>query len=202
MHKLIILVLFFPLCVLQAQRVGINTILPQATLHIGGNSKFTPKTSIDATRLVAVTATGAVKEFALSDNFVIVGGSLEVDEAIDENVFLVGNVDQSGTSGMGNYDNYDIGIQQANASNTIIRITGETSGYNVTGFQNGYHGRIFYFYNAQSANVTFKNRNNASDFENQIHTGSGGNVGISGQGVAEFIYDGDIQKWILINVRN
>jgi hypothetical protein len=202
MHKLIILVLFFPLCAIQAQRVGINTTTPQATLHISGNFKFTPKTSIDATRLVAVTATGAVKEFALGANFIIVNGSLEVDEALDENVFLVGNVDQSGTSGMGNYDNYDIGIQQANASNTIIRVTGETSGYNVTGFNNGYHGRIIYFYNAQSVNVTFMNRNNESDFENQIHTGSLGNVGISGQGVAEFIYDGDIQKWILINIRN
>jgi hypothetical protein len=202
MHKLLILVLFFPLCVLQAQRVGINTTSPQATLHIGGNFKFTPKTSIDATRLVAVTATGAVKEFALGANFLIVDGTLVVDEALDENIFLVGDVDQSGTPSLGQYDNYDIGIQQANASNTIIRVTGETSGYNVTGFQNGYHGRIFYFYNAQSVNATFMNRDNASDFANQIHTGSGGNVNIVGQGVAEFIYDGDIQKWILINVRN
>ena len=202
MHKLIILVLFFPLCALQAQRVGINTTLPQATLHIGGNFKFSPKTTVDATRLVAVTSTGAVKEFPLGPNFLIVDGALEVSEAVDENIFLVGDIDQSDDAGSGVYDDFEIGIQEANASNTIIRVTGETSGYDVTGFTDGYHGRIFYFYNAQSVNVTFKNRDNASDFENQIVTGTGTNVGIAGQGVAEFIYDGDIQKWILINIRN
>lgn len=202
MKKLILLLLLIPLCALQAQRVGINTTDPQATLHVGGDLKFIPKASIDATRLIGVTPTGAVREFALGDNFTIIDGTIEVDETIEENIFLVGDVDQTGTANSGQYDNYEIGIQNSNASNTIIRFTGETSGYTVTGFANGYHGRIFYLYNAQNVNVVFNDKNNASAAENQIITGSGANVGIANQGVAEFIYDGGIEKWILINVRN
>lgn len=202
MYKLILILLLIPICGLQAQRVGINTTDPQATLHVGGNLKFNPKIGIEATRLVGVTPTGAVREFALGDNFIIINGTLEVNEARDENILLVGDVDQSGTANSGQYDNYDIGIQAGNAPNTIIRITGETNGYTVTGFANGYHGRIFYFYNAQNVNVTFNDLNNASLAANQIVTGSGANVGISGQGVAEFIYDEGVEKWILINVRD
>lgn len=202
MYKLMLLLLLIPLCGLQAQRVGINTTNPQATLHVAGNLKFNPKATIEATRLVGVTASGAVREFELGDGFNIVNGTLVVNEIADENVFYVGDLDQSATAGSSQYDNYDVGIQNNNAVNTIIRMTGETSNYNITGFANGYPGRVFYLYNAQTVNVTFTNYDSASLAANQIDTGSGSSVGISGEGVAEFIYDGDIEKWILINIRN
>lgn len=188
---------------LNAQGVGINTTSPQATLHIAGELKFNPKTTIDATRLVGVTPAGAVRELALGDSFIIEYGELKTNEIIDENLFLVGGVDQSGTAASTtDYNDYDIGVDDFNSNNTIVRIFGETAGYNVTGFANGYDGRIFYFYNAQNNNVTFYDKDVRSAPENQIVTGSGSNVGISGEGVAEFIYDGLMRKWILINVRN
>lgn len=185
-----------------AQGVGINKIDPQATLHIGGGLKFNPDTTTNATRLIAVTDTGEVSHFPLGDNFIIVDGTLKVNEEVDENTFLVGDQDQTATANSGQYDNYAIGLQQNNANNTIIRFSGETSNYTITGFANAYHGRIFYLYNAQTVNVTFTNLDAASSPENQILTGNGANIGISAEGVAEFIYDGVREKWILINIRN
>ena len=89
-----------------------------------------------------------------------------------------------------------------NIDKTVIRVTGETSGYTITGFSDGFDGRIIYYYNSQSHNVTFFDLNSGSDPKNQILTGSGANEGISAEGVAEFIYDGGLEKWILINIRS
>jgi hypothetical protein len=181
--------------------VGINTSNPLATLHVNGNFKFEPKLTVIPTRLVGVVEDGGVKEFDLGDTFNINSGTLEVTETVDPNVFLIGDVDQSPTSAISQYNNYDIGLGDANQDKAVIRFTGETAGYSVTGFSGGYDGRIIYFYNSQNQSVTFNNLNSASNPENQIITGSGSNVGVSNIGVAEFIYDASIQKWILVNLR-
>ena len=202
MKKITYLLLVIPFLSLHSQNVGINTTSPQATLHINGNLKFVPKVS-NATRLLGVVTNGGVKEFSLGDTFNINNGTLEVTPSVDPNIFLIGTLDQSPTAPiLSQYNNYDIGVAGDNIDRAIIRVTGETSGYSVSGFTDGFDGRIIYFYNAQSNNVTFFDVNSGSNPENQILTGSGSNEGISAEGVAEFIYDGSIQKWILINIRS
>lgn len=197
----IYVLLVIPLFVSFSQNVGINTTNPQATLHVNGNLKFEPNLSISATRLVGVVQNGGTREFELGTTFNITNGTLEVTESVDPNIFLIGDVDQSITASVNQYNNYDIGLGDVNQDKTVIRFTGETSGYVVTGFAGGYDGRIIYFYNSQFQSVTFYNLNAASDSENKIITGSGANIGINNVGVAEFIYDGSIEKWILVNVR-
>lgn len=201
MKKIIYLFLVFPILTIYGQYVGINTSTPQASLHVNGNFKFVPK-AIDATRLVGVIPNGGVKEFELGDTFDITDGTLNVTPSVDPNMFLIGDLDQSPTAAsISQYNNYDIGVANINIDKAIIRVTGETGGYNITGFSDGYDGRIIYYYNAQNHNLTFFDTNSASDPKNQILTGSGANVGINAEGVAEFIYDGSLEKWILINVR-
>jgi hypothetical protein len=203
MKKLAYLLTVFPMLMLSAQNIGINTTSPQAKLHVVGNFKFEPNTSVSSTRLVGVSSDGLVKEFPLSETFEIINDSLTVVKVPKDNIYLVGDVDQSGTAATTNqYNNFDLGIEADNSNHTIIRITGETNGYSVTGFQDGFDGRVIYFYNAQNNNVTFMNLNAGSDTDNQIITTTGSNEGISNQGVAEFIYDGSIGKWILINIRS
>jgi hypothetical protein len=200
--KSIVYVLFvIPFFVSFSQNVGINTTNPQATLHVNGNLKFEPNLSISATRLVGVIQNGGTREFELGTTFTISNGTLEVTESVDPNIFLIGDVDQSITASVNQYNNYDIGLGDVNQDKTVIRFTGETSGYTVTGFSGGYDGRIIYFYNSQFQSVTFFNLNSASDANNRIITGSGANIGINNVGVAEFIYDGSIEKWILVNIR-
>ena len=186
---------------LQAQ-VGIGTTNPQATLHIVGDFKFKPNKTVKATRLVGLNITGDLKEFPLGDDFDIVDGVIEINEVLDANEFLVGNLDQSSTAvSTDRYDNYDIGITSSNQENTIIRLTGETQGFDITGFDHGFDGRVIYVYNAQNHNVTFLPLNANSDPENQIMTIDGNNSGLQGEGVAEFIYSATLQKWIMINKR-
>jgi hypothetical protein len=201
MKNLTYLILIIPILSLFSQGIGINTTLPMATLHVNGDMKFTPKAS-DATRLVGIISNGEVKEFELGNSFNITTGTLTVIPPIDSNIFLIGDVDQFLTAPTTDqYDNYDIGLANINIDKTIIRVFGETNGYSVTGFTDGFDGRIIYYYNSQNNNVTFFDLNLGSDAKNQIITGSGANEGTTGEGVAQFIYDGSLEKWILINIR-
>jgi len=188
----------------QTAGVGIGTSNPQATLHVVGDLVFEPDASIVPTRLVGISATGDLTHLQLSEELNIVDGELQViEDSTDDNILFVGEVDQSADAATTViYNNYDIGIDSYNNENAVLRITGESNGYNMTGFANGYDGRIFYLYNAQGNNVTFFNLNANSSPENQIITGSGSNEGINGEGVAEFIYDGVQEKWILVNIRS
>ena len=191
----------FPMCTCLSQGVGINTSEPQATLHVNGDFSFDPNLTVTPTRLVGIVQNGGAREFELGDTFNISEGTLQVNETVDPNIYLIGDVDQSPTSSINQYDNYDIGLGDVNQDKAVIRFTGETAGYTVTGFSGGYDGRIVYYYNSQNHSVTFYNLNADSDPENQIITGSGANVSISNIGAAEFIYDASIQKWILVNLR-
>ena len=195
--------MLFPFATILSQNVGINTLSPQATLHVGGSFKFQPNTAVVANRMVGVSSTGNVKEFPLSDTFDIQAGKLTVIEHVDTNVFLVGSFDQTPLAPTTTwYHNFDLDLVGSNEFNTVIHITGETNGYGVSGFSDGYDGRVIYFYNAQDHNVTFTNLDSGSDPENQIMTSSGSNEGISNKGVAEFIYDATLQKWVMVNIRS
>ena len=203
MKKILYLFLVFPILSLHSQYVGINTNSPQATLHVAGDFKFQPNTAVAASRMVGVSSTGIVKEFPLSDTFDIQDGTLTVVAHVDTNVFLVGSYDQTPLAPITSwYHNFDLDLLGTNEFNTVIHITGETSGYGVSGFSDGYDGRVIYFYNAQDHNVTFTNLDSGSDSENQIMTSSGSNEGISNKGVAEFIYDATLQKWVMVNIRS
>ncbi len=184
------------------QNVGINTKNPQAKLHVAGDFKFTPDLSVTATRLIGSTPDGDLKELPLSDEFNIVNGTLEITEIQDENIYLVGEIDQSPFAiFLFSWNNMDLLLLTVNEFNTVFRVFGETANYHVTGFADGFSGRIVYYYNSQLHNVTFKNLDPLSDSENQILTGTGGDKSINAEGVAEFVYDAVTQKWILVNIR-
>lgn len=184
------------------QNVGINTTNPQSTLHVVGDFKFIPDSTTVSTRLVGTDSLGDILEFPLVNGFDIVNDTLTVSSILNSNIVLVGDFDQSPMADtVYSWNNIDLGLRDINAYNTVIRVKGETAGYEVTGFTNGFKGRIIYFYNSQTHNMTFKNLSSASNPENQIITGTGGDESINAEGVAEFIYDTVLQKWILINIR-
>ncbi|MCC4214593.1 hypothetical protein [Leeuwenhoekiella parthenopeia] len=184
---------------LQAQ-VGIGTTNPQATLHIVGDFKFIPSTAVKATRLVGLNNTGFAREFPLGDDFVIIDGIIQVDES-DGNIFYIGDVNQSATATTTQYDNYNLGLATVNEQNTVIRLSGSSVNYDISGFANGFDGRVLYVLNAQNNNVTFFPEDAGSLPENRIQTLDGNNTELQGRGIAEFIYSGVLQRWVMINVR-
>lgn len=197
-----LLMFYFSIYLGNGQNVGINTTNPTATLHVAGDFKFIPDNTISATRLIGTNGDGDILEFPLINGFNIVNDTLKVSITNDNNIILIGDIDQSSIAeSTSSWDDMDLGIRDENAFNTVIRVTGETAGYEVTGFADGYNGRVIYFFNSQSHNMTFKNLSGSSEAENQIITGTGGDESINAEGVAEFIYDSSILKWILINIR-
>jgi hypothetical protein len=186
---------------LNAQRIGIGVLDPQASLDINGDLSFIPKTT-HAVKLLGLSLNGMAKEYPLSPEFTFTDGVLEISPSLEDNQILVGSHDQS-TDGntTGIYHNYDIGLSDSNAENGIIRLTGETTGYTITGFADGVPGRTIYIYNAQNVNVTFMHLNTGSNPENQLIL-EGASENINAQGVAEFVYDGFLEKWVLINLRS
>ncbi len=202
LNYLLLILFYFSIHIGNGQNIGINTTDPRATLHVAGDFKFIPDNTITATRLIATDGTGNILEYPLSDSFNIVNNTLTVSIINDNNIILIGDYDQSPMANfVSSWDNMDLGLRDYNAYNTVIRVKGETASYEVTGFADGYNGRIIYFFNSQMNNMTFKNLSASSDPENQIITGTGGDESINAEGVAEFIYDSSIQKWILINIR-
>lgn len=188
--------------IVMGQFVGINTTNPRAKLHIAGDFKFTPDNTVTATNLIGTDGNGDLVKFPLINGFQIIDNTLIASEMGERNKMYVGVYDQSPVSETTSvYANLDLGIIGTNYLDTVIRVFGETLPYQVTGFVGGSNGRILYFYNNQTNNVTFKNLDPSSTAENQIITGTGGDESIQGEGVAEFIYDVSLQKWILLNLR-
>lgn len=203
MKKLLLISMFYcSVTIVMGQFVGINTTNPRAKLHIAGDFKFTPDNTVSATNLIGTDGNGDIVKFPLINGFQIIDNTLIASEMGERNKMYVGVYDQSPVSETTSvYANLDLGIIGTNYLDTVIRVFGETLPYQVTGFVGGSDGRILYFYNNQTNNVTFKNLDPSSTTENQIITGTGGDESIQGEGVAEFIYDVSLQKWILLNLR-
>lgn len=190
-----------------AQGVGFGTTNPQATLHVAGAMQYIPDTSVQPQRVVGIDDTGLLGEIDLGDNFGIVNNELTIinDSGADllniEDLSITTNTLSSGNI----YHDFDIAINGVHQMTPIVRLNNSTTNYSISGFQGGIDGKHIYVLNETSVNVTFLDKSNgatASSSENQIILPNGSSMGLSGKGVAEFIYDGTINKWLLVNLRD
>lgn len=81
------------------------------------------------------------------------------------------------------------------ADYSLFRITGPTATFSITGFANGSDGRILTIYNATSYTLTLTHQATSSS-ANQLNTG-GSSTTIASNGVATFIYNATLSKWVL-----
>ena len=74
-------------------------------------------------------------------------------------------------------------------------------GFSVSGIQGGTDGRHILLYNSSSSNMKIDHLDGSSAAINQID-----NLGLvtatNGIGTIELVYDGTLNKWIVINVRS
>jgi hypothetical protein len=78
---------------------------------------------------------------------------------------------------------------------SFFRITGATTPFSITGFTNGVNGRVLNLINATSQILTLTHQA-TSLANNQLNTG-GTSISLSANGVAIFIYNSTLARWIL-----
>ena len=194
-------------CQITAQGVGFGTTNPQATLHVAGAMQYIPDTSVQPKRVVGIDNTGLLGEIDLGDDFGIVNNQLTIinDSGADllniEDLSVTTNVLSSGNI----YHDFNIALDGVHQLTPIVRLNDVSGNYSISGFEGGIDGKHIYVLNESEVNVTFLDKSNgatASKIENQIVLPNGSSMGLSGKGVAEFIYDGTIDKWLLVNLRD
>lgn len=96
--------------------------------------------------------------------------------------------------GAGTYNN----ISTGNKSFLRIESTGISS---ISGFVGGYDGKILVVFNNSGNNMTFLNLSTLSDPANRINTLNGADITTTTNGVVTLIYSGDVNRWLVIAVR-
>jgi hypothetical protein len=134
-----------------------------------------------------------------------VGGALEIHNntviASGTGYYSVVNVTISTPSSNTRFDNIDLDVVGVNAYKTVIRFTGQTKSFDISGIQGGVEGRHIILLNPTS-NVSMGVIDESLDSidTNRIVTYGSGTESTSGQGAVELVYDGT--RWILLNLRN
>ena len=81
------------------------------------------------------------------------------------------------------------------ANYSFYRITGPTAAFSITGFSNGTDGRVLTVINASGQSLTLSHLTSSTS-ANQVNTG-GSPVVLPANGVATFIYNANLTKWIV-----
>lgn len=198
MYKLIIHTVLLLVCLPILGQVGVNTTSPQETLHVNGKVRVDDATGRTSVDVMGIDATGTL-------NKMDVGGALEIHNntliASGTGYYSVVDIAISTPTPNTRIDNIDLALDAANAYKTVIRFTGQTQSFDITGIQGGIEGRHIVLLNSASVNMGVINNSNQSLATNRIVTyGSGPSEATSGQGAIEMVYDGT--RWVVLNLRN
>lgn len=192
----------FTLVILPAfvfSQVGINTTTPLDTLHINGTVRIENTSSSTATKLMGANNNGTINDVIVGQNLALTTGTLHAFGSASYGIISFPITDGPVNE---EFHNQDIGIDGINQDKTVFRLTGRTNSYRFTGISGGTDGRHIILLNIPSVNFRLENEDTNSLAENRIITLSGGFESTSGQGSAELVYDGTLQRWFLINLRN
>ena len=198
MSKLILRVLFLLVFAPNVAQVGINTTTPQEMLHVNGKIRVDDTKGLTAVSVLGVDNTGTLNEME-------VAGALEIHNntiiASGTGYYSVVNVPVTTPTPNTRLDDLDLGVDGTNAYKTVIRFTGATNSFDVTGIQGGIEGRHIILLNSMSVNMGVVDESNQSLAANRIITYSGSpSESTSGQGAIELVYDGS--RWVVLNLRN
>ena len=103
---------------------------------------------------------------------------------------LVGGV---ATVNLANGNNNDVAVPNA----TIVRVTGPTAPFAITGLTGGEAGRVLILFNDTDSTMTIRHESTASAAANRIITPTRDNVTCK---AALLAYDGAAQRWRMLNV--
>jgi hypothetical protein len=198
MSKIILTVFILLVSIPTFGQVGINTTDPQETLHVNGKIRIDDAVGRSAVSVLGVDASGTLNKMDIA-------GALEINNntiiASGTGYYSVVNIGINTPLPNTRLDNINLGLVGANTYKTVIRFTGQTQSFDISGIQGGIEGRHIILLNAQNVNMGVLNNSNQSLALNRILTyGSGPSEATSGQGAIELVYDGT--RWIVLNLRN
>jgi hypothetical protein len=177
---------------------GYNVTTGSANILIGNgaggttnvnNKLFIANSGTDNPLIKGDFSTGEVK----INSQLRVGGS---GDAASATLQVDGNYAISGkTTFTGSQNNYNLG------GKSVIHVNGGGS-YTLTGIAGGVDGLVVHIYVSTTTDLILADANVGSILGNRIITGDNANLTISQGGGATLIYDGDVNYWRVIGVKN
>jgi hypothetical protein len=181
-------------------QVGIGTTTPQATLHIEGNLRVSnTNNTTTSSDLLGVCAQGDVTSIKVGDGLVLKDNELSAASVSSPTKYKIAAIPIVTIAPNQNFDNVNLDLSGANLDIVIFRM-GPLHNYTISGISGGTDGRHIIIYNSTGVNLTINNMSSSNPFNNIDTLGS--STATSGTGTIEFVYDGTLSKWIVINIRN
>lgn len=182
-------------------QVGINTTNPQETLHVEGTLCVSNTTTCTPDKLSGTNANGVLTDVIVGNNLDLTGNVLSADVSGGSAFYLVATIPVPDGPPGEELNDFDIGLGGVNSNKVVFRLTGRTANYKITGIAGGTDGRHIVLFNVSTSNLTLVAESGLSSPQNRMIT-LANNVATSGQGTAELVYDGTLQRWILIGFRD
>jgi len=184
-------------------QVGINTTTPQETLHVEGTLCVSNTSSKTADKLSGTDPNGVLSDINVGANLALTGNTLNAIYPISASpaYYLVATIVLPQGSPGDEFNDLDLLLTSTNLDRVVFRLTNRIYNYEINGIAGGSDGRHVVLFNVTKNNLALNNNNNDSLPQNRIIT-LANNVATSGQGTAELVYDGTLQRWILIGFRD
>lgn len=186
----------------QAKGVGINTTDPQETLHVNGKIRVTD-TDFDVDRtmvsVIGIDNEGTLNKIAVGNGLVMVNNNTIISAG--SGYYSLINHTLFTPSPNTQFNNLDLGLAGDYSYKTVVRFTGQTKSFQISGITGGFAGKHIILVNPSSFNMKLLDNSNSSIDKNRILSyGPGPAETLEGQGAIELVYDG--YQWIVLNVRD
>lgn len=181
-------------------QVGIGTTNPQATLHVQGNLRVTnTNNTTTAETLLGNCGQGDITSIKVGDGLVLKDNELSTASVSSPTKYKIAPIPIVTTAPNQNFDNVNLDLNGANLDIVVFRL-GPAHNYTISGITGGTDGRHLIIYNSSAVNLTINSMSSSIPANNIDTLGSA--TATSGVGTLELVYDGTLNKWIVINIRN
>lgn len=181
-------------------QVGIGTTNPKATLHVEGSLRVTnTNNTTTSEKLIGACGQGDITGVIVGEGLMLKDNLLTASGTGTPTRYRIANIPIVTIAPNQNFDNVNLDLGGVNGDIVIFRM-GPLHNYTISGIAGGTDGRHLIIYNSSAVNLTI-NSMSSSIPANTIDT-LGSSTSTSGVGTIEFVYDGTLAKWIVINIRN